>query len=153
MTKEHVMTSASPMPLRQVDETEEPASPAPTRQMLVIDDDGTHRMVISLLARQLGYATTEASTVVEAAALIATRRFDCMTLDLRMGAQYGAELLEVMHEVQSDTPVIVISSVDEAERWEVLRLATLYGIPVTEMPKPLDLERLQDVFMEISDIA
>ena len=120
------MTSARPMPLPQVDEAERSGSAGQARQMLVIDDDGTHRMVISLLARQLGYVTTEASTVVEAAAFIATRRFDCMTLDLRMGAQYGAELLEVMHEVQSDTPV---------------------------MPKPLDLGKLHDVFMEINDIA
>src|SRR4051794_31097617 len=141
------------MPLPTAMDAEQPGAPAPARQLLVIDDDGTHRMVISLLARQLGYVTTEASTVVEAAALIATRRFDCMTLDLRMGMQYGAELLEVMHEVQADTPVIVISSADDEERWEVLRLATLYGIRVTEMPKPLDLGKLHDVFMEINDIT
>jgi CheY-like chemotaxis protein len=131
----------------------DPAS-APTQpRLLVIDDDVTHRMVISRLAQKLGYATVEASTIDEAAELISTQHFDCMTLDLRMGAQYGTELFEIMNEKQANVPVIVISSADDDERWEVLRVATLYGIRVTEVPKPLEPARLRDVFMEIKDVA
>ena len=122
-------------------------------QLLVIDDDVTHRTVITCLAQKLGYATTEASTVAHASILISTRHFDCMTLDLHMGAQYGGELLEVMNSRQSNVPVIVISSAEDEERWEVLRIATLYGIRVTEVPKPLEIGVLRDVFMELKDVA
>ena len=122
-------------------------------QLLVIDDDVTHRTIIVCLAQKLGYATTEACTVADASELISTRHFDCMTLDLHMGTQYGAELLEVMNTNQFNVPVIVISSADDEERWEVLRLATLYGIRVTEVPKPVELGMLRDVFIELKDVV
>jgi two-component system, chemotaxis family, chemotaxis protein CheY len=141
------MSAALQMPVTPDDRA------AQSPQLLVIDDDGTHRMLICLLARKLGYATTEAGSIEEAADLIASRNFDCMTLDLRLGAEHGTELLEIMHEKHPTVPVIVVSSADDEERWEVLRLATLYGMRITEMPKPLDLNRLRDVFIEISDIA
>ncbi|MDQ2080566.1 response regulator [Xanthobacteraceae bacterium Astr-EGSB] len=122
-------------------------------RILVIDDDTTPRMVIVKLAQRLGYATAEASTIAEAAALIRSDKFDCMTLDLRMGSQYGTELLETMSIAQADVPVIVISSADDDERWDVLRLAALYGIRVTEVPKPLEIGMLRKVFEEIRDLA
>ena len=120
-------------------------------QMPVAPGDGAERS--SATAQSPQYATTEAGTIEEAAALISTRHFDCMTLDLCLGTQYGTELLEVMHEKQPAVPVILVSSADDDERWEVLRLAMLYGMRITEMAKPLDLGRLRDVFIEISDVA
>jgi CheY-like chemotaxis protein len=125
------------------------AGPSVQRRLLVIDDDTTPRMVIVRLAQRLGYTTCEASTIAEAAALIAAEKFDCMTLDLRMGSQYGTELLDTMSRLQADVPVIVISSADDDERWEVLRLAALYNIPVTEVPKPLEIAKLRKVFEEV----
>lgn len=122
-------------------------------RLLVIDDDMTPRMVIVKLAQKLGYTTSEAATIAEAAALIAAERFDCMTLDLHMGGQYGTELLETMSSLQVDVPVIVISSAEDEERWEVLRLATLYGIRITEVPKPLKITELRTVFEEIRDLG
>jgi CheY-like chemotaxis protein len=122
-------------------------------RLLVIDDDTTPRMVIVKLAQKLGYATLEASTIGEAAALIATEKFDCITLDLRMGGQYGTELFEPLSHLQADVPVIVVSSADDDERWEVLRLAALYGIRITEVPKPLEIGRLRKVFEEVRDLA
>jgi CheY-like chemotaxis protein len=146
------MTAANPMPVLQEAEADRScAKQAP--QLLVIDDDVTHRMVICRLAQKFGYATTDASTIAEASELISTRHFDCMTLDLHMGAQSGTELLEVMNRRQSNVPVIVISSADDEERWEVLRVATLYGIRVTEVPKPLKIGRLRDVLLEIKDVT
>jgi two-component system chemotaxis response regulator CheY len=147
------MSAAIQMPVVADNGADRSSAAAQPPQLLVIDDDGTHRMLICLLARKLGYGTTEAGTIEEAAELIASRTFDCMTLDLRMGSQHGTELLEVMHEKQPTVPVIVVSSADDEERWEVLRLATLFGMRITEMPKPLDLNRLREVFIEISDLA
>jgi CheY-like chemotaxis protein len=122
-------------------------------QLLVIDDDPTHRVVISRLAQKLGYVTTDAGTVAEAAELIAGRQFDCITLDLHMGAQHGSDLFDVMSANQPDVPVIVVSSADDEERWNVLRVATLYGVRVTEVPKPLEVERLRAAFAEIGDMG
>ena len=132
--------------LSAVQHDEQGAARKAQPRLLVIDDDTTPRMVIVKLAQKLGYAASEASTIAEAAALIAAGKFDCMTLDLRMGSQYGTELLEAMSLSQADVPVIVISSADDDERWDVLRLAALYGIRVTEVPKPLEIGKLRQVF-------
>ena len=131
----------------------ERAQARPQPRLLVIDDDTTPRMIITKLAHKLGYAISEARTVSEAAKLIAAEKYDCMTLDLRMGSHYGTELLEAISHLQSDVPVIVISSADDDERWNVLRLAALYGIRVTEVPKPLEIGKLRQVFEEIRDLT
>jgi CheY-like chemotaxis protein len=141
------------MPPARADNADSSCATQPAKQLLVIDDDGTHRTVIVCLARKLGYVTTEASTVAEASELISKQHFDCMTLDLHMGTQYGAELLQVMNSRQSNAAVIVISSADDEERWEVLRVATLYGIRVTEVPKPLEIGMLRDAFVKLKDVA
>jgi CheY-like chemotaxis protein len=120
------------------------AGEAAQPRLLVIDDDATPRMVIAKLAQKLGYATWEASTIAEATAVIAR---------LRMGGRYGTELLETMSRQQPGVPVIVVSSADDDERWEVLRVASLYGIRVTEVPKPLEIPKLRAVFEEIRYLA
>lgn len=117
-------------------------------RLLVIEDDAAMRVAIVLTAQKLGYETAEAATVADAAALIASDRFDCMTLDLRMGGHYGTELLDAISARQGGVPVIVVSSADDDERWDVLRVATLYGIRVAEVPKPLDFARLRAAFEE-----
>jgi CheY-like chemotaxis protein len=147
------MTTANPTPLPHDDTADPSFAPMQAKQLLVIDDDATLRTVIGSLARKLGYVTTDASTIVEASELIATRQFDCMTLDLNMGGQSGTELLEAINSKQSNVAVIVISSADDEERWEVLRLATLYGIRVTEVPKPLAIGKLREVFKELKDVT
>ena len=150
--KERDMILETDTPLAPGD-ADTPHSAAPERQVLVIDDDVTHRMVICRLAQHLGYAPTEAGTIAEAAQLMSVQHFDCMTLDLHMGAQSGTELLEVMNSKQSNVPLIVISGADDEERWEVLRVATLYGIRVTEVAKPLRASKLREVFVDIEAIA
>jgi CheY-like chemotaxis protein len=147
------MTTANPTPLPHDDTADPSFAPMQAKQLLVIDDDATHRTVIGILARKLGYVTTEARTVAEASELISKQHFDCMTLDLHMGTQYGAELLQVMNSRQSNAAVIVISSADDEERCEVLRVATLYGSRVTEVPKPLEIGMLRDAFVELKDVA
>jgi CheY-like chemotaxis protein len=146
------MTSA--FPVFQPHDGDTPADGTPAQpRLLVIEDDAPPRMVIVKLARNLGYATREAGTIAEAAELIATEKFNCMTLDLRMGGHYGTELLETMSRHQAGVPVIVVSSADDDERWEVLRVATLFGIRVAEVAKPLGVARLRAIFEEIHDLA
>ena len=138
-------------PLR-VDDAGPSGAGRTVQRVLVIDDDVTHRVVICQLAQKLGYVTAEAATIAEAADLIRTRRFDCMTLDLHLGAESGVELLGIMNSRQQNVPVIVISSADDVERWEVLRVATLHGIRVTEVPKPLKIGVLREVFLELKNV-
>jgi two-component system, chemotaxis family, chemotaxis protein CheY len=152
-SEDHAMTSAAVPTLQFPDGKFDVIRVPARRRLLVIEDDLTPRTVIARLAQRLGYATTEASTFEQAAALIAAETFDCMTLDLHMGEHYGTELLEAMSRSQTGVPVIVISSADDDERWDVLRVATLYGIRVTEVAKPLDVGELRAVFAAIGDLA
>ena len=79
------------------------------RQLLIVEDDADQR---DAMRRLLGNGRTEISTAenaAEALALLRTRTFDCMVMDLHLPDLSGYELLEKMAE-QDDVgfpPVIV----------------------------------------------
>ena len=79
------------------------------RQLLIVEDDADQR---DAMRRLLGNGRTEISTAenaAEALALLRTRTFDCMVMDLNLPDLSGYELLEKMAE-QDDVgfpPVIV----------------------------------------------
>lgn len=120
-----------------------------THRVLVIDDDTIHRMIIQKVATKSGYAVDQAATAQAASDCISAGRYDCILLDLKLGAQSGIELLTQMHEQKCSTPIIIISSAGESARAEVMRLARLYALKVSEMPKPVNLPALRKRLTEL----
>jgi two-component system, chemotaxis family, chemotaxis protein CheY len=112
--------------------------------LLVIDDDGLHRMIICRCGSKAGYAPAGAATFEEAVKLTQKTKFDCVTLDLSLGAHVGIEVLHHLQAIGCNMPIIVISGCDEVTCQEAVKLAKLLGLNVWQsIPKPVDLAVLR----------
>jgi DNA-binding NtrC family response regulator len=113
-------------------------------RLLVVDDDTLHRMIICRIAARAGYAPAGAATYDEAAQLVHEKAFDCITLDLALGAHAGTEMLHHLSVIDCRTPIIVISGCDDSTRVESVKLAKSLGLNVWESTrKPVDLTMLR----------
>jgi CheY-like chemotaxis protein len=120
--------------------------------ILVIDDNTVHRMVICRIAKQAGYAVTEASSFDEAKALLEELSYSCIALDLSLGNHGGVEVLRLLAKRNSPAAVIVISGAEEQIRTETMTLAKTLGVDVhATFPKPVDLARLRVLLGEVKD--
>jgi two-component system, chemotaxis family, chemotaxis protein CheY len=120
---------------------EQPALPTP--RLLVIDTDNLHRMIICRTADKAGFVPAGAANLAEAARLMQTTIFDCITLDLSLGQQTG-ELLRHLREIDCEAPVLIVGNRDAAGYRETLRFARSLGLNVGEpVPKPVDLAELR----------
>jgi two-component system, chemotaxis family, chemotaxis protein CheY len=117
-------------------------------RLLVVDDDSLHRMVVCRAAAKAGYLPAGAATYDEAAKLTRETAFDCITLDLSLGAHAGSELLHHLSGLGCTAPIIVISGCDPATCKETVKLAGTLKLNVWEcIPKPVDLMMLRN-FLE-----
>jgi DNA-binding response OmpR family regulator len=113
-------------------------------RLLVVDDDTLHRMIICRVAAKAGYAPAGAATYDEAAQLVHEQTFDCITLDLALGAHAGTEMLHHLSVIDCRAPIIVISGCDDATRVDSVKLAKSLGLNVLESTrKPVDLTVLR----------
>jgi DNA-binding response OmpR family regulator len=113
-------------------------------RLLVVDDDTLHRMIICRVAAKAGYAPAGAASYDEAAQMVHQTAYDCITLDLALGAHAGTEMLHHLSVIDYRAPIIVISGCDDATRIESVRLAKSLGLNVFESTrKPVDLSVLR----------
>lgn len=119
-------------------------APPTAPRLLVIDDDDLHRMIICRVGAKAGYVSTGAATYEEAAELVQTTTFDCITLDLSLGPRAGIEMVRYLHEIACKSPIIIISGCDGATCRETLNVAKLLGLNVVEtMRKPVEVTTLR----------
>jgi two-component system, chemotaxis family, chemotaxis protein CheY len=112
-------------------------------QLLIVDDDGTQRALISAAAHHAGHSVTLAKSCTEAIRQIQTVRFDCVTLDLMLEDGDGAEVLKAMATVKFTGSVILISAMNAARRIAARSYARSLGIELQSLPKPMDLAALR----------
>lgn len=77
-----------------------------SKQVLIVDDDPDFRCMLSAYLRQNNLDVTAVPSQHESARLLATRRFDLMVLDLRLGQEDGLDILRALR-AESDLPVII----------------------------------------------
>jgi DNA-binding response OmpR family regulator len=117
---------------------------AASPRLLVIDDDHLHRMIICRVANKAGYTPVAAASYEEAAALAQDTAFDCVTLDLSLGAHAGVEMLRHLWVLGCKAPILIISGCDDAVCRETVRVARSLNLNVREpIPKPVDLSLLR----------
>jgi CheY-like chemotaxis protein len=85
-------------------------------RLLVVDDNGTNRDILSRILERRGHAVRAAASGREALALLGAGTFDLVLLDILMPEMNGFELLQ---QVKADPalrqlPVIFISALDDA---------------------------------------
>ncbi|MDR6288019.1 MULTISPECIES: adenylate/guanylate cyclase domain-containing protein [Inquilinus] len=92
------------------------ADPAPA--ILIVDDDETNRYTLARRLRRQGYENlTEAADGAAALALLRTRPFDLVLLDVMMPGMDGYEVLQTLKSDTAlrDIPVVMISALDAVD--------------------------------------
>ncbi len=127
-----------------------PVADVGRHSLLVIEDALIHRTIISKIGDKVGFATRTASSVEAAAALLRVEEFDAITLDLGLGEHVGVEVLRLLADLKSQTPIIVISVSDDAVLDETCRIGRSLGLNIWKpLRKPIDLTRLREMFEQI----
>jgi len=112
--------------------------------ILVVDDDESHRVLLSDFLEQLGYQTRQAKDGREALDMMEVDMPEAVLLDLRMPVMSGWGLLEALKKMPRarNLPVIIISAY--GFEWE----AELVGAS-GYVSKPVDLDRVRETLERI----
>lgn len=118
--------------------------------LLVIEDALIHRTIISKIGDKVGFVTRSASSVEAAEALLRTHEFDAITLDLALGEHVGLEVLRLLAELKSRSPIIIISVSDDAVLEETCRIGRSLDLNIWKpLRKPIDLRLLREMLEQI----
>ncbi len=107
------------------------------KNILLVDDDASIRLLVSDVLEEQGLAVTAARSGEEALALLAKRRYDLILLDIMMGGVSG---LEVCRRVRAEVecPILFLSAKDA-----VKDVVTGLGLGADDyLTKPFALEVL-----------
>ena len=118
--------------------------------LLVVEDALIHRTIISKIGDKVGFVTRTASSVEAAEALLRTQEFDAITLDLGLGEHVGVEVLRLLADLRSKTPIIIISVSDDSILDETCRIGRSLDLNIWKpLRKPIDLTRLREMLEQI----
>jgi CheY-like chemotaxis protein len=112
--------------------------------VLVVDDDASHRTLVSDLLEEMGYATRGAANGREALDLLEERMPLAVLLDLRMPVMSGWAVLEALRKLPRarGLPILIISAY--GFEWE----AELVGAS-GYISKPVDLDRVRETVLRV----
>ncbi len=107
-------------------------------QLLIVDDDETVRTALGDMLRGAGYAVTLAGSGLEGLAKVREREgpFHLVVTDLGMPDVPGWEVVEAVKQVETSTPVVIMSGFD---RVRATRRAKELGVDLV-ISKPFDLQ-------------
>ncbi len=110
-----------------------------TERILVVDDEEPIREIISSMLSAAGYKTRQASSGMEALAILnSTGEFELMLSDLMMAELDGIALLERSKEKYPDMPVIMVTAVHDIS----VALAAIRNGAYDYLLKPFEREQL-----------
>ncbi|MEW6379530.1 MAG: sigma-54 dependent transcriptional regulator [bacterium] len=85
------------------------------RSILVIDDEESMCMCLSIILRKEGYKVQYATHPERAIELVQTHSFDLALLDIKMPGMSGLDLLKAMKELSPETVVIMMTAYASTE--------------------------------------
>src|SRR5499427_5081021 len=110
-----------------------------TERILVVDDEEPIREIISSMLSHAGYKTRQASSGMEALAILnSSGEFELMLSDLMMAELDGIALLERSKEKYPDMPVIMVTAVHDIS----VALAAIRNGAYDYLLKPFEREQL-----------
>lgn len=112
---------------------------APSRRLLVVDDESGIRHLLATAFQERGYEVTTAANGDKAVALLQESPFDAVVTDLKMPGRSGMDVLRAARAASADMPVIVVTAygtIDSAV--EAMRLGAIDYIE-----KPFQLELIE----------
>jgi two-component system NtrC family response regulator/two-component system response regulator AtoC len=113
------------------------------RRLLVVDDDTSIRMLLSMAFRLRGFECVLAENGMAAQPIIQREHFDVIVVDLMMPAMDGLSFIQWLRAVACDqTPVLVLTSVHSPEVTLEARKAGANGVALKPIRMPQILEAL-----------
>ncbi len=109
------------------------------KNILVVDDDKTHRMMLKMLLTEWGYCVKEADDGSTGFDMIKNLCFDIVLLDMKMLKMSGMEALEKINEYNPALPVIIMTAYSSVET----AVEALKKGAYDYLTKPLDFDKLK----------
>ena len=81
-------------------------------RLLLVEDDVSNRLTLSVLLEELGFEVTEAPTYEDAERFLRAQPFDAVVLDRGLGGRDGIELAPIARASRNTTRVVVLSGSD-----------------------------------------
>lgn len=116
--------------------------------LLVVDDVIVQRTIICRIGIQCGFDVVGTETLQEAKQLIQERTFDCVTIDLGLGADSGEALIDGLWELSHLISVVVISGAPVEVVEAAADKAQSLGFDAHFLMKPVDLAALREILDE-----
>lgn len=95
----------------------EPSAPPPgeSREVLIVEDEGRLREMLTRAVREMGFNPTAAATGEAALRHAENRTFDILILDLNLPGMSGLEMFERLRADQPDVQVIILTGFGDLE--------------------------------------
>ena len=123
---------ASPHDGSRVTDSSEPPMPIRTRRILVAEDDGCIRHLISTVLAGAGFQVNAASDGQQAWEALLQEHYDLLVTDNEMPRLAGIQLIERIRDAGMSLPIIIASGTFSAERVRDYPLGQIAAV----LPKP-----------------
>ena len=107
-------------------------------QILVVDDEPVQREMVGGFLKKQGFEVLATDSAERALELFRRDAFDLVLTDQKMADMSGLELLQAVHAINPETPVILITAFGTIEA----AVAALKQGAIDYLTKPLNLEEL-----------
>lgn len=115
--------------------------------ILIVDDDLAHRVMLKKLIGGWGYHVFEANDGAVAIEEVRMRSFDMILMDIRMVKVSGIEALEQIKKINPNIPVIIMTAYASVET----AVSALKKGAYDYLTKPLDFDELQIVIKRATE--
>ena len=116
-------------------------------EILIVEDDLAHRVMLKKLLGGWGYHVTEADDGAVAISEVRRRSFDLILMDIRMMNVSGIEALEEIQKINPSIPVIIMTAYASVET----AISALKKGAYDYLTKPLDFDELQIVMKRATE--
>jgi two-component system NtrC family response regulator len=115
--------------------------------ILLVDDEPAQREMVGGFLKKQGFEVSAADSAERALELFRQDAFDLVLTDQKMARMSGLELLQAIHTINPETPVILITAFGTIEA----AVAALKQGAIDYLTKPLNLEELLFRIRQVSD--
>ena len=117
--------------------------------VLLVEDDGSVRLLVREVLEELGYATLEAESADRALPIIRSdQRIDLMVSDVGLPGMNGRQLAEIVREQRPDLPILFVTGYAE----NAAIRAGFLGTGMNMISKPFAIETLSAKIAEMMRI-
>ncbi len=108
-------------------------------EILIVDDDLSHRQMLEAVLAAEGYAVTHAADGRQAVDAVEEKFYDLILMDIRMNRMGGIEALKLIKEVSPGIPIIIMTAYASVST----AVDALKSGAYDYMTKPLDIDELK----------